>query len=80
MNTTIEDSAANTTTARRFVSATRGEVAAITYLGGPFPAAELVAALADAADPRFALDMAPRLAAFSADVDRTVNATGRQCP
>ena len=81
MNTTLEGSAANTATARRFVSATHGEVAAITYLGGPFPAADnLVAALAEAADPRFALDMAPRLAAFSADVDRTVDATGRQVP
>jgi Alpha/beta hydrolase len=81
MNTTLEGSAANTTTARRFVSATHGEVAAITYLGGPFPAADnLVAALAEAADPRFALDMAPRLAAFSADVDHTVDATGRQVP
>ena len=37
LNTTIEGSAANTQTASRFVSATRGEVAAITYLGGPFP-------------------------------------------
>ncbi len=81
MNTTLEGSAANTMTARRWVSATHGEVAAITYLGGPFPAAgNLVAALAEAADPRFALDMAPRLAAFSADVDRTVDATGRQVP
>ena len=37
MNTTIEGSAANTRTARRFVSATGGDVATITYLGGPFP-------------------------------------------
>ena len=37
LNTTIEGSAANTATARRFVSATRGDVATITYLGGPFP-------------------------------------------
>jgi hypothetical protein len=81
MNTTLEGSAANTATAMRFVSATHGEVAAITYLGGPFPAADnLVAALAEAADPRFALNMAPRLAAFSVDVDRTVDATGRQVP
>ncbi len=36
MNTTVEGSAADTETARRFVTATRGEVAAITYLGGPF--------------------------------------------
>ncbi len=81
MNTTIEDSAANTKTARRFVSATRGEVAAITYLGGPFPAGDNIAAgVVDAIDPRYALDMAPRLVAFSEDVDRTVDATGRPIP
>jgi Alpha/beta hydrolase len=81
MNTTIEDSAANTKTARRFVSATRGEVAAITYLGGAFPRGDHVATgLVDAADPRYALDMAPRLVAFSEDVDRTVDATGRDIP
>lgn len=74
MNTTIEGSAANTATARRFVSATRGEVAAITYLGGPFPRGGAVAGLADAASPRYALNMAPRLVAFSQDVDRTVDA------
>jgi hypothetical protein len=79
MNTTVEGSAANTVAARRFVSATHGEVAAITYLGGPFPhGGNVVAALAEAADPHYALEMAPRLAAFSADVDRTVDATGRQ--
>lgn len=81
MNTTIEDSAANTTTAQRFVSATKGEVAAITYLGGPFPGGtNLAAGVADAADPRYALDMAPRLVAFSEDVARTVDATGRNVP
>jgi alpha/beta hydrolase family protein len=81
MNTTITDSAANTTTARRFVSATRGEVAAITYLGGAFPRGDNIAAgVARAADPRYALDMAPRLVAFSEDVDRTVDATGRDIP
>ena len=81
LNTTIEDSAANTKTARRFVAATRGEVAAITYLGGPFPRGDNNATgLIDAADPRYALDMAPRLVAFSEDVDRTVGATGRDVP
>jgi hypothetical protein len=81
MNTTVGESAANTTTARRFVSATRGEVAAITYLGGPFPRGNTIAAgVMDAADPRYALDMAPRLVAFSEDVDRTVDATGRDIP
>jgi pimeloyl-ACP methyl ester carboxylesterase len=33
-----------------------------------------------AANPRYALDMAPRLVAFSEDVDRTVDATGRPIP
>jgi hypothetical protein len=73
MNTTVEGSAADTETARRFVAASHGDVAMITYLGGEFPAAgNVVAALAEAADPRFAIDMAPRLVAFSEDVDRTV--------
>jgi hypothetical protein len=80
MNTTIEGSAANTQTARRFVSATRGDVAAITYLGGPFPRGNPVTGVVDAASPRYALDMAPRLVAFSEDVDRTVDATGRPIP
>ncbi len=71
LNTTIEGSAANTQTARRFVSATRGDVAAITYLGGPFPSGNPVSGVVDAADPRYALDMAPRLVAFSEDVERT---------
>ncbi|MFG1931932.1 alpha/beta hydrolase [Mycobacterium sp. NPDC048908] len=80
LNTTIESSAANTRTARRFVSATRGDIAAITYLGGPFPHGNLVAGPVAAADPRYALSMAPRLVAFSEDVDRTVDATGRSIP
>jgi hypothetical protein len=74
MNTTIEGSAANTATARRFVSATHGDVAVLTYLGGPFPRGNLVSGVVDAASPRYALDMAPRLVAFSEDVDRTVDA------
>jgi hypothetical protein len=80
LNTTIESSAANTATARRFVSATRGDVATITYLGGPFPRGNPVTGLVDAANPRYALDMAPRLVAFSEDVDRTVDDTGRPIP
>jgi hypothetical protein len=81
LNTTIEGSAANTATARRFVAATRGDVATITYLGGRFPQGRNVAsALVDAANPRYALDMAPRLVAFSEDVDRTVDDTGRPIP
>ncbi|MCW2689786.1 MAG: hypothetical protein JWR37_4676 [Mycobacterium sp.] len=80
LNTTLEGSPANTDTARRFVAAGRGDIAMITYLGGPFPRGELLAGLVDAADPRYALDMAPRLVAFSEDVDRTVDATGRAVP
>jgi hypothetical protein len=80
LNTTVESSAANTRTARRFVSATHGDVAAITYLGGPFPLGNPVTGPVAAADPRYALDMAPRLVAFSEDVDRTVDATGRRIP
>ncbi|MGZ5397669.1 MAG: alpha/beta hydrolase [Mycobacterium sp.] len=74
LNTTIEGSAANTATARRFVSAGRGDVAVLTYLGGPFPRGHLVSGVVDAASPRYAVDMAPRLVAFSEDVDRTVDA------
>ena len=81
MNTTIEKSGANTKTARQFVWATRGEVATITYLGGPFPGGDNVAAgLVEASSPHYALDMAPRLVAFSEDVDRTVDASGRDIP
>lgn len=84
LNTTIAGSAAVTETARRFVSATRGQVAAISYLGGPFPRGDNPAtALVSAADPRYALQMAPRLVAFSEDVDRTVDAAaapGRPLP
>jgi hypothetical protein len=81
LNTTLEGSPANTATARRFVSATRGDVATITYLGGRFPQGRnIAAALVDAANPRYALDMAPGLVAFSEDVDRTVDATGRPIP
>jgi len=36
-----------------------------------------VVALAEAADPRFAIEMAPRLVAFSHEVDRVVDGTGR---
>ncbi len=81
MNTSILGSADTTDTARAFVSATRGEVAAITYLGGAFPRGDnVVAALAEAARPRLAIAMAPRLVAFSRDVDATVDATGRSIP
>ena len=71
LNTTIEGSADDVATARRFVAGSGGAVAMITYLGGRFPTGALPAGLADAADPRYALEMAPRLAAFSEDVERT---------
>ena len=81
MNTTIEGSAADTRTARQFVEATGGAVAAITYLGGPFPRGDrLTSALVQAADPRYAVDMAPRLVEFSAELDRVVDGTGRFVP
>ncbi|CAN5579914.1 hypothetical protein BH09ACT8_BH09ACT8_27290 [soil metagenome] len=84
LNTTIVGSAGETDTARRFVAAGRGHVAMITYLGGPFPTGNLVTGLFNAAEPRFALDMAPRLVAFSEDVDRTLarteSATGQRIP
>ncbi|MDG4666569.1 alpha/beta hydrolase [Mycobacterium sp. 236(2023)] len=72
VNTTIEGSATTTATARRFVSGSRGEVAVITYLGGPFPQVRAPAAVLHAADAQYAVDMAPRLVAFSEDVDRRV--------
>ena len=80
LNTTIEGSAANTATARRFVAAGRGDVAVLTYLGGPFPRGNLVSGVVDAASPQYALDMAPRLVAFSEDVDRTVDAQAAKAP
>ena len=80
LNTTVEDSAAYTSKALRFVTASSGDVAMITYLGGPFPRGWGPAGIIDAADPRYALEMAPRLVAFSEDVDRTVDATGRSIP
>jgi hypothetical protein len=81
MNTTIDGSAASTKSARQFVSATRGEVAAITFLGGPFPGDDnVVGALVEAASPRFAMNMAPRLVAFSRDVDAVTHAGGRRIP
>jgi len=80
LNTTVASSAEDVATARRFVAGSGVDVAMITYLGGRFPTGGLVAGLADAADPRYALEMAPRLVAFSEDVDRTVDALGRNVP
>ncbi len=77
MNTTIEDSAANTETAKRFVQAAHGDLAMITYLGGPFPQGDFPDGIDDAMDTRYATDMAPRLVSFSEDVNRVVDATGR---
>ena len=77
LNTTMLDSGANTETVGRFVAAGRGDIAMITYLGGPFPTGPSAAGVLRAADPGFALEMAPRLVAFSEDVNRTVDATGR---
>jgi hypothetical protein len=70
LNTTFDGSADDVATARRFVAGAGGTVAMITYLGGPFPTGGLVDGLADAADTRYALEMAPRLVAFSEDVER----------
>ncbi|MGE2730479.1 alpha/beta hydrolase, partial [Mycolicibacterium vaccae] len=73
VNTSMDGSAANTATARRFVAGSRGSVAMITYLGGPFPQVDNPAdVLRHAADPRYAQQMAPRLVAFSEDIERTV--------
>ena len=80
LNTTMETSADDVATARRFVAGAGGDVAMITYLGGRFPTGELAAGLADAADPRYAVDMAPRLVAFSEDVERTVDGLDRSVP
>lgn len=80
LNTTIADSAADTETSRRFVAAGGGDVAMLTYLGGPFPTGALAAGIIDAGKPTYALDMAPRLVAFSEDVNRAVAATGRDIP
>ncbi|MFZ0833578.1 MAG: alpha/beta hydrolase, partial [Mycobacterium sp.] len=77
MNTSIEGSAANTETAKRFVQAAHGDLAMITYLGGPFPQGGIPDGIDDAMDTHYATDMAPRLVSFSEDVNRVVDATGR---
>jgi hypothetical protein len=77
MNTTIEGSAADTETATRFVRAAGGDLAMITYIGGPFPQGGFPDGIDDAIDTHYATDMAPRLVAFSEDVNRVVDATGR---
>ncbi|WP_431232221.1 alpha/beta hydrolase [Mycolicibacterium psychrotolerans] len=70
LNTTFDGAADDVATARRFVAGSTGDVAMITYLGGPFPTGQLLAGVVDAADPRYALKMAPRLVAFAEDVER----------
>lgn len=80
LNTTMETSAEDAATARRFVGESGGDIAMITYLGGPFPTGDLAAGIADAANPRYALDMAPRLVAFSEDVQRTTHHLGHPVP
>ena len=81
MNTTVLDSASNAVTARRFVSEGRGDLAMVTYLGGPFPAgADLPGSLSEATNSDYAAQMAPRLVAFAEDVNRTVDGTGRFVP
>jgi Alpha/beta hydrolase len=77
MNTTVESSGANTETATRFVNAAHGDLAMISYLGGPFPQGDFPAGIDDAMNTRYARDMAPRLVSFSEDVNRVVDATGR---
>lgn len=77
MNTTIAGSATNTETARRFVQAARGDLAMITYLGGPFPQGGVPDGIDDAMDTHYATDMAPRLVSFSHDVNRVVDGLGR---
>ena len=77
MNTNIEGSAANTETAKRFVQAAHGDLAMITYLGGPFPQGGVPDGIDDAMDTHYATDMAPRLVSFSEDVNRVVDTTGR---
>lgn len=81
LNTTLADSASNVETVRRFTRAGRGRLAMISYLGGPFPTGDtVVSGIRAAADPRYAEQMAPRLVAFSEDVKRTVDGTGRPIP
>jgi uncharacterized protein YukE len=77
MNTTIDDSAANTATATRFVQAAHGDLAMVTFLGGEFPRGGFPDGIDDAMDTRYATDMAPRLVSFSEDVNRVVDGTGR---
>jgi hypothetical protein len=74
LNSSFDGAADDVATARRFVAGSEGDVAMISYLGGHFPTGSLVAGVTDAADPHYALEMAPRLVAFSEDVERQAGA------
>lgn len=77
VNTTILGSSSNLDTTRRIVEAGRGDIAMLTYVGGPFPDADPWTQYPNAADPHYATDMAPRLVAFSEDVNRVADSMGR---
>ncbi|MGK2882061.1 MAG: alpha/beta hydrolase [Mycobacterium sp.] len=78
VNTTVMGSASNLETTRRIVEAGEGDIAMLTYLGGPFPDADTWDEYANAADPHYATEMAPRLVAFSEDVNRMADSLGRE--
>lgn len=76
VNTTVLSSGSNLDTTRRIVEAGRGEVAMLTYVGGPFPDAGTVSEYPNAADNSYATAMAPRLVAFTEDVNRVADSLG----
>jgi hypothetical protein len=80
LNTTWETSSEEVATAWQFVAGSGGRAAMITYLGGRFPTGDFASGLVAAADPRYAVDMAPRLVAFSEDVSRTLTGLNRTVP
>lgn len=71
-NTSILESDDETGTSRRFVEAGKGDVAMLTYLGGPFPSN----VLPQAAFPHYATDMAPRLVSFAENVNSVADTLG----
>lgn len=76
VNTTVVSSTSNLETTRRLVEAGKGDVAMLTYVGGPFPDADTIPEWPNAADPSYATAMAPRLVAFSEDVNRVADSLG----
>lgn len=80
LNTTLTSSPVNNATARQFVTGSGGDIAMITYLGGPFPTGNMLTGVIDAANPRYAEQMAPRLVAFSEDVQRVAHSSERPMP